>query len=359
AGVQENTPVPHTVLSNHAAPNGLQSGLPIARVAPPGTAGTATFAPGGTSITFTPNAGFSGVTTFKYFTTDSEGLTSNEAATVTVNVNGGTVWYVDADYNGANGASDGSFLRPFTTLAPLNGAADADAPGDTIFVYDNAAGTLSYSGGIALENNEILRGDGVAFTANGNVTSTTGSTSSGVSVGHSADNTAGNPTITNSAAAGVDVTLASGNTLSGITLGNTGAGGTALSRLAFGTLNGDHVVVDTNNNGINLNTGAFGAGASFTSVSVSGAGATDVSLTGVTGSVDLGTGSMAGQFAVSGGSVSTTYSGSLSQTTNAAMVNVTGGHTRTPTFRGPPHARNGTRPPFKQPDRTYQVSATT
>src|SRR5204863_526348 len=82
------------------------------------------------------------------------------------------------------------------------------------------------------------------------------------------------------------------NTISGVNLGTTNAGN-ALFGNNFGTLTVDHVKIDTNNTAINLTNGAFGAGASFSSVSVSNSGVTDVSLTNVTGSADLGGGSVA------------------------------------------------------------------
>ena len=180
------------MLTNDADPNGLAVGLTIASVDTTGTAGDVTVAPDGKSVIFTPTTGFSGTTTFKYFTTDSEGLTSNEAATVTVNVNGGIVWYVDADMRAATARATAASCgrsRALTQLndktVPLDG--DVDGANDTIFVYDNAAGTLTYNGGIVLEAGQKLIGDGVAFSVNTGVTSTTGSTSSGSAIGHSAD----------------------------------------------------------------------------------------------------------------------------------------------------------------------------
>jgi hypothetical protein len=104
--------------------------------------------------------------------------------------------------------------------------------------------------------------------------------------------------------------------------------------------------------GIILNTGEFGADASFTSVSA--AGATGVSLTGVTGNVDFGTGSMRGQFAVSSGTVNTIYNGNLSQARNAAMVDVSGGHDGELVFdTGTLSATNGTGLQFDNADGHY------
>src|SRR6185295_468716 len=114
-GVVGNSPIHLNVLANDIDPNSSTPlsnvGLTITSVDTTGTAGTVTIDAGNTAVTFTPTTGFSGITTFKYFTTDAEGLQSNEAATVTVNVNGGKVWYVDSTANAVG--ADGSFDHPF------------------------------------------------------------------------------------------------------------------------------------------------------------------------------------------------------------------------------------------------------
>ncbi|MEA2876326.1 MAG: hypothetical protein QOF14_1522 [Hyphomicrobiales bacterium] len=375
-GVAGNTPISLSLLSNDVDPNGLQSGLKIASVVTDAnTHGTLTFTAGvSTSVIYTPDTGFghtgaadgTNTATFKYFTVDSEGLVSNEASTVTVIVNGGNIWYVDGA--ASSSGQDGSFDHPFVSLAQVNGVTgdgttndDVDGTGDTIFVYDNAGGTLTYTGGIVLEAGQKLIGDGVAFTVNSAVTG-----GSSLSVGHSADNTAGNPTITTSVAAANDITLASGNTVQGITLGNTGAGGNALSGSGFGTLTIDHVAINTNGEALNLTTGAFGAGATFSSITSTG-GANNISLTGITGSVTLGdsssalSGATGAAFNVSGGTVSTTYSGNIIQASNAALVNVTGNHTTgTLTFQiGTLAASNGTGLQFNDADGNYNFNGTT
>jgi large repetitive protein len=284
-------------------------------------------------FSYTPAAGYIGTDTFTYQVSDQNTPTAGlGTGTVTINVATPHVWYVNAD---AGTDGDGTSAKPFNTLSHFAGGGGVDGAGDTIFVY-NATNHLT--GGLTLESNEKLIGQDVGLTVNG----TTLETATGV----------------NGAIIDGGVVLGIDNTISGVTLGNTGAGGTALSGTSFGTLNVDHTVVNTNNNGMVLSTGAFGAGAAFTSFT--SAGATDVSLTSVTGSVDLGTGTMSGQFAVSGGTVSTTYSGNLSQANNAAMVSVSGGHnTGTLTFQtGTLTATNGTGLQFDNADGTYNFNGT-
>jgi VCBS repeat-containing protein len=282
-------------------------------------------------FSYTPTAGYIGSDSFNYTITDGNTPTAGTVSgSVTINIATPRVWYVNAD--GADG--DGTSANPFNNLSHFSGAGGVDAAGDTIFLYNASA---HYTGGLTLENNEKLIGQDVGLI----VTGTTLETATGI----------------NGAIIDGGVVLGSGDTLRGVTLGNTSAG-TALSGTNFGTLNVDNTVVNTNNNGIILNTGAFGAGASFTSVTSSGP--IDVSLTGVTGSVDFGTGSMGGQFIVNGGTVSTTYSGNLSQATNAAMLDVSGGHSGTLTFQtGTLNATNGTGLQFNNADGAYNFLGTT
>ncbi len=124
----------------------------------------------------------------------------------------------------------------------------------------------------------------------------------------------GAPILTNSTVATV-VTLSTGNELSGLNITGTLAGGSGTAGItgsSFGTLKVQNVTVNTTGQALNLSTGAFGAGSAFTSITSSG-GTHNIGLTSVTGTVDLGTGTLSGSsgssFFVSGGSVSTTYSG--------------------------------------------------
>src|SRR5204863_4853349 len=101
--------------------------------------------------------------------------------------------------------------------AALQGGSDPDSPGDILFVY---AGT--YSGGIVLEANQQLIGQGVALVVGGHTLVTAGT----------------RPSIGNAGGAGV--TLASGNTIRGLDVSaRSGLGGSHV-----GALPRNHAAVD-------------------------------------------------------------------------------------------------------------------
>ncbi len=263
------------------------------------------------SFTFTPTTGFTGLTTFQYTARDADSLDSVVTGTVTMNVTG-LIWYVDS---AAAGGGDGSFNAPFTTLSPLSTGGDPDGAGNTIFVYESGS---TYTGGIELENTQLLIGESVGL---------------GVVNGMTIGGSGGNPTIATGAAAN-DVTLASGNTVRGFTLGNSS--GSALAGTSFGTLTINTVTINTSGQTLNLNTGAFAAGAAFTSITSTG-GTNNVSLTSITGTVDLGSGALSGAtgtaFLVSGGTVSSTYSGNISKSSAGLLIDIDNHETGTVTFQ--------------------------
>ena len=92
-------------------------GLTAVSVNTTGTQGSVTLNTNG-SFTYTPLTGFTGADTFQYTARDAGSLDSVVTGIVTMNVSG-LVWYVDSSYGGGNGAADGSFNRPFTSLTPL------------------------------------------------------------------------------------------------------------------------------------------------------------------------------------------------------------------------------------------------
>lgn len=296
--------------------------------------GSVTLAADG-SFVYTPAVGFTGADTFTYTIRDDgiDSIAGNAddltgTGKVTINV-ANKVWYVN---NTAAAGGDGRSNTPFDSLADVTGATGPDAAGDAIFVHTGGA---NYTGGITLLNNQTLWGQGDALVVGG----------------FTLQSAATAPTIVNGA--GNDVTLASGNTLRGLTLGT--ASGSAISGTSFGTLNVSNVTINSTGQALALDTGAFGAGAAFTSTSAGGA--TDVSLTSVTGSVNLGTGTLGGSFIVNGGSVSTTFAGNLSQANAAAMLDVSNGHTGTLTFNtGTLSATNGTGLQFSNADGTYNFN---
>ncbi len=114
------------------------------------------------SFSYDPPPGFKGVDSFAYSVRNAFGA---NRAVVSIDVSGETVWFVD-DSVAAGG--DGTFNAPFNNLASLNGssgAGDADAAGDTIFVY---AGT--YSVEFDVEAGQTLMGhsEGLDLVGTGN-----------------------------------------------------------------------------------------------------------------------------------------------------------------------------------------------
>ncbi len=304
------------------------------------------------SFTYNPSAGFEGTDTFDYTVTNPNGT---QTGTVNITVSG-MIWFVNNNTGACSSNCDGRLTNPFTTLSALNSINDGvglhPADGDNIFLYESGT---AYEGPLTLRNSQKLIGQGATAT----LQTITGLTTPVHS--DSFPSTGGTrPSITTTVAASNGVNLANGNTLRGFDFGN--ATGIALSGSNFGTLTLSEVAMNTNSAGLSLTTGA--AAAAFSSFASTG-GTNNVSLTSVTGTVVFGGGSMTGAtgaaFAVSGGTVSATYSGSISQANNAAMVSVSGGHiTGTLAFdTGTLNATNGTGLQFDNADGTYNFNGTT
>jgi len=301
------------------------------------------------SFVYNPPAGFEGTDTFTYTVTNANGT---DTGTVSITVSG-MIWFVNSNAGACSSDCDGRLTHPFTTLAALNlvnnGTGLHPAVSDSIFLYTSST---DYIGPLTLLNNQKLIGQG----ATASLQTITGLTPPIYSDLFPLTGLT-NPTI---AATGNGVVLANGNTLRGFDFGTIT--GIALSGTNFGTLTLSEVAMNTTGAGLSLNTGT--ANATFTSFS-SGGGTNNVNLTTVTGSITFGGGSMTGAtgaaFAVSGGSVSTTYTGSITQASNNALVSVSGGHaTGTITFNtGTLSATNGTGLQFDNADGTYVFTGTT
>jgi len=114
------------------------------------------------SFTYTPPAGFEGVDTFTYEVTDGDGLTGRGAVMITVS---DMIWFINND-PGAPGSSpgDGSLNNPFKTLAAFESATGSGGnnpkAGDCIFIATGTSGATNYTGGVTLENNQVLVGEG-------------------------------------------------------------------------------------------------------------------------------------------------------------------------------------------------------
>ncbi len=308
------------------------------------------------SFTYNPLAGFEGADNFTY--TIDNGFASPQTATVTLNVSG-MVWFINA---AAAAGGDGRLSTPFNTIAAYNAAAGANPPAvnDNIFVYENAA---AYTGSFTLLNGQRLIGQDATAT----LSTITGLTPNATySTAFPAMNT-GAPVTTLSttiaATNAVNLNSAAGsNLLRGFTLGNTT--GSGISGSGFGALTISDVSKNGTGQALALTSGAFGATATIDNITTTSS-VNAVSLTTITGTLTITTGAISGAtataFNVSGGTVSITYSGGITQANNAAMVSIAGGHvTGTVTFNtGTLSATNGTGLQFDNADGTYNFNGTT
>ena len=137
---------------------------------------------------------------------------------------------------------------------------------------------------------------------------------------------------------------------------------TAFSATAAGTINfGGAQSIDATT-GVALLLSGVNVGGTLNSVTASG-GVNGISLTGVTGALSISGGSLTGgagaPFLVSGGSVSVSDGGTISQATaSQPTVSIAGGHSGTITFGGNVTATNGTGLQFDNADGTYNLDAT-
>jgi uncharacterized repeat protein (TIGR01451 family) len=229
------------------------------------------------SFTYNPPPGFEGVDSFSYTAMDDEGQT--DTATVAINVSD-MIWFIDA---GATCPCDGRLSNPFDNLAVTANSFDvnaADDAGDSIFLADG-----SYNGGLALQSNQLLIGDG----SSSDLATITGITlpanSAPLPVFSGVD-----PVITSTANG---INLATGNTVRGLTVGDTASGIGIADNGSVGTLTITEATISGAGGGIELDSGGTLA-VSFDSLSASSSSNEGINLLGVNGS-----------FSVSGGSIGT------------------------------------------------------
>jgi large repetitive protein len=319
----------------------------------PGCNNVELFADG--SFRYDPPQGYTGADTFTYTVNDNDAGDSPSPvqtanATVTINVQGPLVWYVDGEAAAPPAGQGGRSHSPFNSLADINtgGGADAkDGNGDIIFVYSAAS---PYTGGIVLEPNQKLWGEPFSLDVdpNGGLPLQTDLVPAGGS----------NPVINNATTNGDAVTLADGvdvqrinvtsandagffgNAVNNATIGTTpgdcaasGAGGAELLLTGTdgGTINFRCNITNTAGRAIdiqNRNGGSINiSGAVSDPAGGTGSGVLLNSNTGATiaftGDIDLDTGSNAAFTAVAGGTVASTHANSTLVTTTGTALNVT------------------------------------
>lgn len=205
------------VLANDTDADGSGfAATPISAVNTTSTQGTVNLNTADGSFTYDPPAGFEGTDTFGYTVDDGEGNTETAIVSITIS---DMIWFID---NTDTGSNDGTLANPFQTLGAFNavngvgGTYDPKA-GDAIFIHK---GNANYTGGITLENSQILVGDGATAdlpTITG-ISLPTNSYTPPTPLGSS-----NNPTIENSADNGEGIILAQDNTIRGINIGDAGS----------------------------------------------------------------------------------------------------------------------------------------
>ena len=301
----------------------------------------------------------------------------------------------------------------FTTLNIANNGGtgllvDAKGPPATTFSLDNTGGTVDTTGGAAFNldpltvdmtfasitatggaNGIIFDQVAGTFTVTG-ATSITGTSGFGISAINTntgtfnfntvtIDNDAGgngggigwaSGTLSIAGLANIDTATnagisQSGGTVSfsgGVTIDTTTGTGIVGTGGALNVANaGTRTVNSTGGTAISLN--AVTANINLGSTS-SGGGTNNVSITGGSGAVTLGAGSMSGATAdsvsINGGTVDLTYSGNVTQAGAGALASFSNGHSGDVVFNtGTLNATNGIGLQFDNADGTYQFNGTT
>jgi hypothetical protein len=333
--------------------------------------GTFNYVNDGTDVTLTTDsftykirdAGLDG----QYDTYDD--LTSTGTATITFALQAGAgspahrVWYVDS---AAAPGGDGTSANPFQTLATINGVTgdgttddDRDQTGEYIYVENSGGPPVAVTGPITLENGQKLIGDGADLIVAGFTLATAGA----------------NSTISSGVNSSYVVTVGVDNTIAGLNIVGTGTntGGINDNQAgSFGTLSLNPAALNAATPGYQSTISATGAAISLSdgaiagnglSNTISSGGANNIRLFDITGTLALGGGSMtnvtAQSFLVAGGTVSTTYSGNITQADTSALIDVQG-HNGTLTFNsGTLSATAGNGISFNNADGTYNFNGTT
>ncbi|GAA4442475.1 hypothetical protein GCM10023091_29400 [Ravibacter arvi] len=260
----------------------------------------------------------------------------------------------------------------FGTLTLGNAALPDVILNGTGQALDLQTGTLT--GGLLSLTTTGSAGQGISINSVGGsfhfgATSVSGSATQGILIsGASAIVPTFGATTVSSGTDGVSIQGNTGNVTFG-SLGITTANGIGL----LGTNNTGQVIVTNGTSGINATGGAAlnlsqSSGTSTVDLKFSGltsaGGVNGIHLGNIAGTISAGSGSLTGTgttFNVNGGTASITYGGNITQTNNAQLVRIEGGHqTGTITFNtGTLSATNGTGLQFDNADGVYNFSGTT
>ena len=289
-----------------------------------GSSGTLTVNSDGT-FSYNPAAGYTGSDNFTY--TVDNGFGAPQTTTVNITV-AGMIWFVN---NNAVSNGDGRMSSPFKLLSNVTGT----AVNQNIFLYESST---AYTGSITLLSGQKLIGQ----DANQTLAAITGYTVPSYSTALPTMNTGGNTTNITNAANIVTLSTSGGNLIQGLTLSPSAGAGVLLSGVASG-----------NNSFTDLNMSVSGTGIGFSIAPTSYAGMITYNSGTITNS---GTGTA---FNISGSTASMTFSGSITQSGNAALLTVANHSTGTLTFNtGTLSATNGTGLQFDNADGTYNFNGT-
>ncbi|MBP7675231.1 MAG: putative Ig domain-containing protein [Thermoanaerobaculia bacterium] len=250
---------PFVASATNILSNDLGPGLTVTSLTQPAN-GTVTLGTAG-AFRYTPNEGAETSATFTYKVT-SNGVESQAAANVTITLVG-QVWYVNSSV--ANGIG--------TSNSPFNNLANADVSsgaGDVVFVHTGAATT---TGAIALDANQVLWGQGAAFSLGG----------SGLTIG-----AAGKPTLTGTVTLGGSSVLVS--SLDIATTGAVGVTDNQAGAITGITVQNNVTVSATNAAAVDLTgVSASASGITFTSLTSSNSTGKGLNLVGIGGTFTSGT----------------------------------------------------------------------
>jgi hypothetical protein len=334
-----------------ALANDSGSGIRISANTTPAS-GTLALIPENGHFTYVPAPGFVGTTTFNYTITNGFGPASG---TVTLNVSN-LLWYVDnsVTVNG-DGRSSSPFRQTSDFTAVNDGGAGHPANNDLIFLR---RGGGNYTSTVNLRAGQRLIGDG----ATGTFASVFGfglAPGSAWGPGALVPPLAGlRPVIVTTSGAGVN--LGNGNLVRDLNL--HAANGRGITGTNVGALTISNVVARAAGGAVlDLSSGA--ANIILDSASSTNSTAQGINLSNITGTVTLNAGTIlnagGAAFNVVGGTVTVTYNGAISQSSNAPIVAVTNHATGTLTFQtGALNASNGTGLQFDNADGTYNFLGT-
>lgn len=277
----------------------------------------------------------------------------------TITTTSGTCMNIANTNASANGITFVSLTTSTGRLANINGSTGTKTMGRVQQTDANGSGTGS---ALSLESAATVNiGDASVST----IKTTTGT---GIRIVDG--------TTLNISGAGLDVTTTTGRGIdiagSTIAAGAAGlrvvtAGGTGVHALASGTatITGSVNTVNTPG-GIALNVSSGTANFTFQNVSASGGTSNAIAYNVAAGTTTIGVGTITGNasaatFLVNGGTASITYGGSMTQSNNAELLRIEGGHqTGTIAFNtGTLSASNGTGLQFDNADGIYNFNGTT